>query len=366
MFGPEELIGGKTTNCSYALNQLPTDNIAALRERVEAAVRDWGYDKKVKKLAQRLQGQRLLDVGMGQGPYGAAMMASQANLQYYVGLDPDVCPPVHARTRDITFPHRGSDLQCMKALYNSTTTSINDDVLNDPKYIECNGGEKKYRPYPITGLEMMAAYPGQLALLPGTFETLHTQLKSIVFDAVLLRTVTEHLSELTMVFAGLWELMGHCSANAEIILDHHNYYSYTGHHGYPTNIKEALEAPNEMMELADWGHVHPTASMAQKFSLNRVRPGDLQAMLNVYFTCTCHSLPVPPELRARLSPERQNHFESLGFDVEQEFFANHVHFDCQRRQKLHNPEILKRMILHHPPLDGSYKAQKLTCPPLDK
>jgi hypothetical protein len=97
-----------------------------------------------KTLAQRLQGKRLLDVGTGQGPYGAAMMASPvANLQYYVGLDPDVCPPVHARTRirDITFPHRGSDLQCLKA-YNLT---IDDDLyLHDPRYIECNGGEKKY------------------------------------------------------------------------------------------------------------------------------------------------------------------------------------------------------------------------------
>jgi hypothetical protein len=349
IFATDETIG-TNSNCSYSLNNLPAFSIS-LKEKVQLAVRAWGYEKKVRTLAKKLEGKRLLDVGMGQGPWGAALI--DQGLQYYVGLDPDVCPPVHARTRDPTFPRKGSELQCMKA-YNVTDS-------NDPKVQECTGGEKKYRPFDVTGLEMMAAHPGKLALLPGTFETLHAQLKTIHFDAILLKTVTEHLSELNAVFAGLWELMSHCSAGATVIIDHHNYYSFSGHHGYPTNAQEAAKASPELLELADWGHVHPDASQAKKFTLNHVRPGDLQAVLDIYFDCSCEAQEVAEAERNRLKPERKAHLEKLGFDVTNELFTNHMYFECQRRSKLRQQNRVDQMVLHHPPLDGSYKPQRMTC-----
>merc|ERR1711862_1006018 len=126
---------------------------------------------------------RILDVGMGQGPWGAAFV--RAGAQYYVGMDPDVCPPIHAKTRtSSSAAGKGSIRQCMKA-YNKTSAA-------DPIVEKCAGANDKYQSFDVTGVEMMKSYAGRLALLPGTFESLYDQLRTITFDYVLIQTVTEH------------------------------------------------------------------------------------------------------------------------------------------------------------------------------
>ena len=210
----------------------------------------------------------------------------------------------------------------------------------------------------------MQAYPGRLALLPGTFETLNPQLSRIVFDYAMLITVTEHLDQLRSVIEGLWAMLGKCSQSAEILIDHHNYYSYNGHHGYPRSAKE-MEANMKpaMLELADWGHIQSDASVASDKTLNRVRPGDLQALVNVYFDCTCLCKRIPEDEVARMTAEKSQHFARLGFEVQRELFARHIHMDCKRRLIPVNPAILDNLDLFHPSMDGLYRAQPMmNCP----
>lgn len=359
LFDLNERIGNDMEqNCSYTLSDLPTTAVTVLQQQVRDAVKVWGYDKKVdfkkKPLTALLDARRLLDLGMGQGPWGAAMLSNpKLNLEYYVGLDPAVCPPIHARTRDMKVKRKGKQLQCQKA-YGTTNTT-------DPRVLSCTGGLAKYHPFPVNGLEMMAAYPGQVALLPGTFETLHSKLSKVVFDAVLVKTVTEHLEHLHSVFEGLWELLGHCSSHATIVIDHHNYYSYDGHHGYPQSSEQLNEnPPPEMLELADWGHINPEASVAADRTLNRVRPGDLQALLNVYFDCECMQSPIPKIDEKRFDSAMESRLSKLGF-ARHEFMAKHIYFQCNRRAEPLKPELVQTMILHHPPMDGSYRAQPFHC-----
>jgi hypothetical protein len=377
VFLPESTIG--SGNCSYSWGQgwqqqqqqqqsqqqsqqqQPQPQKEELQSRLKALIKEWKYDNRVKNVMKHWpgrigKGKRVLDVGMGQGPWGAAMLAV-AELEYYVGLDPDVCPPIHAKTRDTSVPRMGSQRQCILA-YNLTQ----DDP--DPVQMEACIGKNKYHSFQLTGLQMMAAYPNQLALLPGTFETLSDKLQSMVFDVILLNTVTEHLQQLRPVFEGLWQLMGHgCAQDATVLIDHHNYMDYGGHHGFPKSVKDLETAPPEMLELADWGHLRDDASQSQNPSLNRVRPGDLQALLHVYFQCTCVRTKVGPAEKDRLTPEARRRFTDLGFDVEMELFTKHVLFTCTRRDAPKNIEILDRLKLYHSPLDGSYQPQPfIDCP----
>jgi hypothetical protein len=365
-----------TSDCSYSWGQGWNKNSGIRRStttnvqaQLQELVSKWSYDKRVENLMAHWPNtlgskgggrrRRVLDVGMGQGPWGAAMLGSpELDLEYYVGLDPDVCPPIHARTRDTKVPRKGSERQCAKG-YNLKSYP-NLTLAEEGIMLACTG-ENKYHSFEMTGLEMMAAYPDRLALLPGTFETLINQLQLMVFDIIILNTVTEHLSQLQPVFEGLWELMGKgCAKDGTVLIDHHNYMDYSGHHGFPKLAKELETAPQEMLELADWGHLSDDASQSQNPSLNRVRPGDLQALLNVYFDCRCERSYVAQAEKDRLTTERRAHFTKLGFDVELELFTKHLYFECKRRERQYNPAILKQLNLYHSPLDGSYQPQPFT------
>merc|ERR1719221_1468433 len=143
--------------------------------------------------------------------------------------------------------------------------AYNKESMHDPLVEECTGGADKYKPFDVTGVEMMKSYQGRLALLPGTFESLYDQLRIITFDSVLVKGVTAQLQELQEVFSKLHAVMGDCSDAAAIVIDHHNYYGFSGHQGFPNNAKDAKKASKEnpeMMELADWGHLEPGASQS--------------------------------------------------------------------------------------------------------
>ena len=354
MFDKDETIG--LGHCSFqwgSISQVASSGSPS-RDKIQDTIANWQYDKRASKFSARFAGKRVLDVGMGQGPWGAALLGKSSTMQYYIGLDPAVCPPTRAMTRDPNVPSGGKLLQCAKAYPRP-------DNLNN--LVECLG-KNKYHSFPVTGIEMMQAYPGKLALLPGTFETLNPQLSRIVFDYAMLNTVTEHLNHLQPVIEGLWMILGKCSQLAEVLINHHNYYSYTGHHGYPHSVKE-MEANTkpELLELADWGHIQSDASVAIDTSLNRVRPGDLQALVNVYFDCTCFCKRITEDEVARMTAEKYRHFARMGFDVQQELFANHIYMECKRRPKPVNAGILDNLELFHPPLDGSYQAQPMmNCP----
>mmetsp|Transcript_13011 Transcript_13011/g.50869 ORF Transcript_13011/g.50869 Transcript_13011/m.50869 type:complete len:441 (+) Transcript_13011:142-1464(+) len=321
-----------------------------LEELLQSELRKWGYINNAKPFAKEFAGKRILDVGMGQGPIGAALL-NVSNIIYYVGMDPAVCPPIRARTRDKTVPRGGSTLQCMRAYKAEKET--------DPSVVKCVGANK-YKDFRVTGAEMMALYRDRLALLPMTFENLHEKLVSVKFDIVMLNTVTEHLQNLHQVVHGLYEVMSGCSAQARLRVDHHNFYSFGGHHGFPTSASQLKSAAPEMMELADWGHVlgGNTTSVAAKESLNGVRPGDLLALFRVYFECKCTTSRAAKAEKERLSEARKTALLELGFSQD-ELFINHIKLKCLRREFPVNIDVIASLKLYKPPLDGSYAPQLL-------
>ena len=340
------------------------------------AIEEWKYNAKVKRFVQPFANKRILDIGMGQGPWGAALV--HAGIHYYVGIDPAVCPPVAAETRDPRFPRRGALRQCYKAYPNATSR-------DDPSIVSCTGGTAKYRTFDVTGVEMMQAFRGQLLLLPGTFESLATKttssssstgvpLSRISFDYIMLNMVTEHLEDIQSVLKGLVETIwntnddgdGSCSPTAEVWIDHHNYYGLNGHHGYPTNFDEAEHGPPELQELADWNHVvlGTNASQATNPSLNRIRPGDLQFVLQTYLDCySCSRGLVDPEELKRMSNTTRTILLERGFDPV-EWSTHQITFKCRRRRSKQQPiddSVLRNLKLHHPPMDGSYQPQPFQC-----
>lgn len=210
---------------------------------------------------------------------------------------------------------------------------------------------------------MMQAFPQTLALLPGTFETVGGSLRRMAFDLAILSSVTEHFDRLHLIFRGLWETLGGCSTAARIYIDHHNYYGFTGHHGYGKSASEAKKAPPHMRELLDWGHLNENASQASSPSLNRVRPGDLSALLDVYFNCTCYiSVKVKEDARARLTEAFKANLHSRGF-TDSELFAEHIIYECGRREHVvpDAEAALESLVFHHPRMDGSYSPRAFTC-----
>ena len=349
LFEPEDRVG--EGRCSFEWGGLHHKvGNKTLEEALQLELRKWGYVEKAKPFAKDFEGKRILDVGMGQGPIGAALM-NVSNIIYYVGMDPAVCPPIRARTRDKTVSRGGSKSQCMKA-YNAEDET-------DPNVVKCVGADK-YKDFPITGAEMMALYPDRLALLPGTFENLHEKLVNVKFDIVTLNTVTEHLQNLHQVVHGLYKVMSGCSAQARLRVSHHNFYSFSGHHGFPASASQLKSAAPEMMELADWGHVlgGNSTSVAAKESLNGVRPGDLLALFRVYFKCSCTTSRAAKAEKERLSEARKIALLELGFSQD-ELFINQISLNCLRRKFPMNIDVINSLKLYKPPLDGSYSPQLL-------
>ena len=115
-----------------------------------------------------------------------------------------------------------------------------------------------------------------------------------------------------------------------------------------------------MKEFADWGHVlgGNITSVYSYEGLNGVRPGDLQAVLNVYFECSCGASRVGNSEIARLSERRKRELLDLGFHQD-ELFTNMLSFRCKRRPHPIDEHVICSLQLYKPPLDGSYTSLPL-------
>lgn len=119
--------------------------------------------------------------------------------------------------------------------------------------------------------------------------------------------------------------------------------------------------------------------------MNRVRPGDFQALVQVYFDCTCQGIPVGPRELDRFFSDasststtstststtsnndvprrRREQLEARGFS-RQELLLNHILLDCRRKSIVYEQDVQwinDQLQLYRPPLDGSYIPQPLQC-----
>ena len=70
-----------------------------------------------------------------------------------------------------------------------------------------------------------------------------------------------------------------------LALKHHNYYGFDGHHQkprYPEDYNNKNVAENGVVF---WKHLEPTSWVFNYTNTNRVRLGDLMALVDIYFEC---------------------------------------------------------------------------------
>merc|ERR1712048_1072774 len=116
--------------------------------------------------------------------------------------------------------------------------------------------ESKYQTFPYTGVQMMRAYNGKISLLPGTFETLKGSglLQLGMFDVATLWSVTEHLPDNHLVLRGIFEWL---QPDKYLLISHHNYYGYDGHHGTPRTPADYVPSNPLHSETGQWKHLEP-------------------------------------------------------------------------------------------------------------
>ena len=313
------------------------------------------------------KGKNVLDVGMGQGPIGVA--ALEKGVKTYTGLDPALCIEKPAMTHDKSTKHMTDGASCYRPCVLATSSACT----------ECKSKmSKKYRLFPYSGLDMMAAYnsaasPNRLVLLPGTFDSIRVQqaelqqqqlLRPGQYDVATLMTVTEHLPDSHLVLRGIYEWT---RPGTKLYVDHHNYYSFRGHHRDPDRVSAIDDGNPFHRDHARWKHLEPTSLSYNDDNLNRMRLGDLVAAIDMYFTNCTYRASVPALARELLTcgakAPRGSILAALkrrGFSRE-ELLADHVHFTCYRRTTPATPSPDPRASwkLHHPPTDGSYTPAAL-------
>merc|ERR1712032_935085 len=104
-------------------------------------------------------------------------------------------------------------------------------------------------------------------------------------------------------------------------------------------------------------HLEPNSTSFDRPHLNRVRLGDLFAVLDVFFECARGQLERGSQ-RATLTPARLAELEGRGFH-RVELLAEYMSVRCKRRNEMKDASRLDHVWVHHPPTDGSYKPQAL-------
>jgi hypothetical protein len=334
----------------------------SLRTKLVAATKQF---KQMGGPWRMFKNQTVLDVGMGQGPIGVA--ALEAGVGTYTGLDPALCIEKQAMTHDKSVAHMTDGASCFKPC----------KLPRSPACTSCQRKmSSKYRLFPFTGKDMMAAYNdnnhARLVLLPGTFESIGAKQEELqrlrlllpgTYDVATLITVTEHLPNNFEVLRGIYNWT---TPGTRLYVDHHNYYSFRGHHRDPDRPSLIDKTNPYHRDHAFWKHLKPTSISYRDNNLNRVRLGDLAAAIATYFEkCKYTAIPTKElqqtrELLVRGGDQSiLNDLQRRGFS-RVELLVDHVHFHCERRSvPASSSDLQRRWRLHHPPTDGSYTPTAL-------
>ncbi|KAA1427454.1 methyltransferase [Nocardioides antri] len=240
-----------------------TDLRAALRNYdphlIDVSAR-FGYITWPRRIQEHVRGKKVLDVGCGFGGFGMGFLVAGASS--YVGLDPAM------------------DLDSTRAKDKHT---------------------RQWDDMGITPRQIAAALPA-IRLLQSTSED---QDLDETFDTIALHNVTEHLAHLDDVIAGLTRL---CHSDTALVLHHHSFYSWNGHHQAPVRPDQLDESDPRHQQLYDWRHINLVPQLPEdhyiRTNLNRVRLDDLRASIERHFEIErWDELPSTPAAVQRLTPE---------------------------------------------------------------
>jgi SAM-dependent methyltransferase len=153
-----------------------------------------------------------------------------------------------------------------------------DPKVNLESDIGKNLRTRQWEHFGWTPQDIMQQLP-HIRLIPGTVEELAPE---DTFDVVVLHNVTEHVHNLEEIFR---EIAIRLRRNGEIVFNHHNYYSWDGHHKIPKFVSDLDPNDPEQQKYVDWRHLRLAESRSDELSakLNKIRMDELRSLTDKYF-----------------------------------------------------------------------------------
>ena len=228
---------------------------------------DYGYMGWPSKVQSIVHGKDIVDIGCGPGLHGIGYLAAGA--KSYIGTDP-IIKLDKDRVKNLT--------RKLKEPFGWTPREISAVV----------------EPWNVTP-ELVQSLPPERN-----------------FDVATLHNVTEHLIYIEDVFR---EIALRLRPGGIILYNHHNFYTWNGHHLTPKSVGEINPGVPDQALYMDWNHISYTPDPEHYISrgLNRIRLDDLLALTSKYFDIlTSEEIPTRPEHGAlRLTDEIRARFPHL-------------------------------------------------------
>lgn len=251
----------------------------AFRPDVLERAFDYGYMKWANTIQDHVRGKAVLDVGCGPGLHGLGYLAAGA--ASYLGIDP-IIRPDRDRVKNLA---AGS----AKMAFGWTPAELSDMI------------------------EPWSVLPTAVEDLPADRH----------FDFAVMHNVTEHLEDIESVFEAI---AARLKVGGTLLYNHHNYYSWNGHHVAPKTVSRIDPSDPAQAEMIDWGHVEydPDPDHYIARGLNRIRLDDLIALTDRFFHIeVMEERPSRPETGlGRLTDEirrRYPYLEDRDFEVQNLF-----------------------------------------------
>jgi SAM-dependent methyltransferase len=278
--------------------------LARERDALVAETRAWGYfDGSYRDLRPSMEGRRLLDIGMGGGPFSVAAI-EVAGCASYVGVDPLV-----------------------------GTESVRDVRSDrDPKF-------PQYHAFPYSPADIMRLYPN-VRLYADVLENVKAQVRAHKVDMAYMSSVTEHLQHLPEVFETIWETL---EPGSRFWFSHHGYHSWTGHHEPPREIADLDPADPKHLAVIDWKHLETNHPRYSDVNLNRVRLADFRVLVEKYFDI--HEWRLNLDAAGRLTPELRDRHRKYTL---RELLGRSVTCLAIRRDRPLSTDV-SAIPFHHPP-----------------
>lgn len=211
---------------------------ASMHPEILKTAFEFGYMKWASKIQDYVRDKSVLDVGCGPGLHGLGYITAGASR--YLGIDP-IIKMDKDRVKNLS---RKSE----KMAFGWTPQALSE--LIEPWQVQ-----------------------------PDPIESLGEDDK---FDFAVMHNVTEHLQQIELVFA---EIAKRLKPGGLLLYNHHNFYSWNGHHLAPKTVNAIVPGDPKQIEMMDWAHVdfdpEPEHYIAR--GLNRIRLDDILALTAKYF-----------------------------------------------------------------------------------
>lgn len=239
----------------------------SFRPEILSKAFDYGYMSWPSKIQEHIRDKDIIDIGCGPGLHGIGYLVGGA--RSYVGLDP-IVKLDKDRVKNLT-------AKC-KEPFGWTPNEIAELI----------------EPWKIT--------PKLSYELP----------EERMFDVATLHNVTEHLLQIEDVFR---DLSLRLRPGGVMIYNHHNFYTWNGHHLPPKSIAAIKPGDPKQKEMMDWAHIafDPPPEHYISRGLNRIMLDDLIALTEKYFDIEfSEEIPTRPENGAlRITDGIRNRYPHL-------------------------------------------------------